>query len=186
MKTYESFQREEVVNEGLKSILVAGLLAASSLINTANSQEITNSNVEMNNGNLRTKITKQDNQNINSFLKYHNTIMQQKDDLKVSKDDKGFITSQGDNFNATSRENTTSKYIKYSSYAIFGNAENPTAQINISLDDRDIISLMFGAGASASTFQSGKAAYKMDQMELHKGDHGYQEAYELLMMFMQK
>jgi hypothetical protein len=185
MKTFESFQQEDVVNEGLKSILVAGLLAASALFNTANSQEMANKNLEIRNGEVSTIITQKDKQIINDFLSYHEVIMQQKADLKFSKDDQGFITAIGDNFNTTSRE-SKSKYIECSSFALFGNPKSPTAQINISLDDQGTISIMFGAGGSASTYQAGKTSYKMNQMEVKKGDRGYQVAYELLMIFMQK
>jgi hypothetical protein len=193
IKTYESFnlynndEMNDEMNEGLKTFLIGGLIALSTLLpNTANATNIQSSNGE----NYKIELSENDNVIINGFLKYYKNIISQKDNVKFSKDG-NYIITQGSNFNSSSKENT-SGYNLYSSFTMVGDEKSPDAQINITLKDDGTISLMFGEGAAkgGTTKIMGKTSnvdyQKMSQVEISKGEHGYDEANNLLMFLMQK
>ena len=125
---------------------------------------------------------------INGFLKYSSKILSQSGKLSFSKEGK-FSLIKGIGFFGSISQGTG--YNKYSCFIGFGDESKPDAQINITLKNDGVISLIFGeerlkedqVGDFVGTRKKGTQL--MDQTELKKGDKGYDEAVKILNLFNQ-
>ena len=178
---FKSFneQKEEELNEGFKDWVLGSLIALSSFV--ASGQDMDKA-VTADNGHTYQISTKGDRSIVSGFIKYQKQIVQQKGKISKVKDGK-YITIKGQGFSGGASPG--SGYSKGNVFIAFGSEQNPTAQINVSLKDNGVISIMFGEGHHAHYASTGLGvkvsnSQTLSQTELRKGDPGYQEALDLL------
>jgi hypothetical protein len=197
IKNYQSFiesiENNQEINESLKDWLIGGLIALSS-IGVMKGQDLDNVDVKSPTTKTEYSIHKSqiDVGAVSNFVKKYDSI--KSSDLTYTQDGK-YTIAKGSGFYGSSKEGTG--YNKESCYIVFGDENNPSSQISITLKDDGTVSLMYGggkttkdivqydaAGNPARTIKAGTQL--MDQTELKKGDRGYKEAIDTLNKMMNR
>ena len=184
LKTFESYQNEET-NEGLKDIVIGGLIALSS-IGIAKSQDL---DTKVTSPTTRTEYqihqAQLDNEVQSKLINYSKLIKSNIKDSNKTQEGKYTIT-KGNNFIASSKG--ASGYSQKSVMIIFGTESKIDHELHITLKDDGIISVIIDDKIK-ETHDRGfggvieKGTKIMDQTEIRKGDVGYQEALQILNLF---
>jgi hypothetical protein len=184
LKTFESYQNEET-NEGLKDIVIGGLIALSS-IGAAKSQDL---DTKVTSPTTRTEYqihqSQLDNEVQSKLVNYYKLIKSNIKDSKKTQEGKYTVT-KGSNFTATSKG--SSGYSQKSVMIAFGTESKIDGELHITLKDDGIISVIADDVIKKTTDRGFGGVIKkgtkvMDQTEIRKGDVGYGEALGILNLF---
>jgi hypothetical protein len=173
VKTFESFNSQDEINEGLKDWVIGGLIALSS-IGSINAQNTDGESVTSPTTRTEYQIhqSQLDNNVIKKLTKYHNMVMKHSKDFVKSQDGKYTLTKAA-NFITSSKPGMG--YNKKVVFIGIGDESHPDAQICLTLKDDGVISVCIGDERNEKD-----GTQPMDQTEIIKSDIGYNLALELV------